>query len=122
MTEDKDSWLELLEIRDADAAVWELVVACPQCRMWQAFRGLNLRSGTLPRRGRTGISAPAHADARGAAALRRGRTCETFWHQLAGPGEVIHRGVQVPALSPGPKRDKPVLAEGSVRGYVGTYG
>src|SRR6516165_10644989 len=36
MTEDKDSWLELLEIRDADAAVWELVVACPQCRMWQA--------------------------------------------------------------------------------------
>ena len=39
MTEDRDSWLELLEIRDADAPMWEVVVACPECGMQQSFRG-----------------------------------------------------------------------------------
>jgi hypothetical protein len=39
VTEDRDSWLELLEIRDADAAMWEVVVACPECGTRQNFRG-----------------------------------------------------------------------------------
>ena len=39
MTDDRGSWLELLEIHDADATIWEVVVACPECGMRQNFRG-----------------------------------------------------------------------------------
>jgi hypothetical protein len=30
MTEDRDSWLELLPIRDTDATISEVMVACPE--------------------------------------------------------------------------------------------
>jgi hypothetical protein len=40
VTEDRDSWLELLEIHAADATIWEVVVACPECGMRQNFRGI----------------------------------------------------------------------------------
>lgn len=62
MTEDWDSWLELLEVPDGDATIWEVVVACPQCGMRQDFRGLDLRSARLLGRGRRGISAPPYAE------------------------------------------------------------
>ena len=39
MTEDRDSWLQLLKVDDADATIWEVVVACPKCGMRQDFRG-----------------------------------------------------------------------------------
>jgi hypothetical protein len=39
MTEDRDSWLELLPIRDTDATIWEVIVACPECGIRQDFRG-----------------------------------------------------------------------------------
>jgi hypothetical protein len=39
MTEDRDSWLEHLPIRDTDATIWEVMVACPECRMRQTFWG-----------------------------------------------------------------------------------
>lgn len=45
VTEDRDSWLELLEIHDADAAIWEVVVACPECGMRQNFRGTESEIG-----------------------------------------------------------------------------
>jgi len=45
VTEDRDSWLELLQIRDADATIWEVVVACPGCGMRQDFRGTDSEIG-----------------------------------------------------------------------------
>ena len=45
MTEDWDSWLELLEVPDGDATIWEVVVACPQCGMRQDFRGTGSEIG-----------------------------------------------------------------------------
>ena len=45
MIEDGDSWLELLPIHDADATRWNVVVACPQCGMRQAFRGTGSEIG-----------------------------------------------------------------------------
>lgn len=45
MTEDRDSWLELREIYDADATVWDVVVACPRCGMRQDFRGTESEIG-----------------------------------------------------------------------------
>jgi len=45
VTEDRDSWLELLETRDADATIWDVVVACPECGMRQDFRGTDAEIG-----------------------------------------------------------------------------
>lgn len=45
MTEDRDSWLELLEIYDADATIWEVTVACRRCGMRQSFRGAESEIG-----------------------------------------------------------------------------
>jgi hypothetical protein len=45
MTENRDSWLELLEINDAAATIWEVVVACPECGMRQPFRGTEQEIG-----------------------------------------------------------------------------
>ena len=39
MTDDTDSWFELVAIGDADAAMWAVAVACAQCGMRQVFRG-----------------------------------------------------------------------------------
>jgi hypothetical protein len=43
--EDRNSWLELLETRDADATIWDVVVACPACGMRQDFRGTGAEIG-----------------------------------------------------------------------------
>lgn len=45
MTEYRDSWLELLQIHDAAATIWEVVVACPECGMRQDFRGTESEIG-----------------------------------------------------------------------------
>jgi hypothetical protein len=45
VTEDRDNWLELLEIHAADVTLWEVVVACPECGMRQNFRGIESEIG-----------------------------------------------------------------------------
>jgi hypothetical protein len=95
MTENRDSWLELLPIHDADATIWEVVVACPECGMRQTFRGTGSEISDAAEVWQKGHQCVPHADAKGAAAHKRERL-ETSCHQQTSPGEVIHRGVQVP--------------------------
>lgn len=60
MTKDRDSWLELLEIHDADATIWEVVVACPECGMRQNFRGTESEIGDSAEAWKKGHQCAAH--------------------------------------------------------------
>jgi hypothetical protein len=71
MTEDRDSWLELLPVRDTDATVWKVVVACPECGMRQTFRGTEPEIGDAAEAWKIGHQCAAHTDATLAAAPKR---------------------------------------------------
>ena len=60
MTEDRDSWLELLPIRDTDATIWDVVVACLECRMRQTFRGTESEIGDAAEAWKKGHQCAAH--------------------------------------------------------------
>ena len=71
MTEDRDSWLELLPVHDADATIWEVVVACPECGMRQNFRGTGPEIGDAAEAWKIWHQCAAHTNASGAAAPKR---------------------------------------------------
>jgi hypothetical protein len=71
MTENRDSWLELLPIHDADATIWEVVVACPECGMRQTFRGTGSEISDAAEVWQKGHQCVPHADAKGAVAPKR---------------------------------------------------
>jgi hypothetical protein len=73
MTEDRNSWLELLPIRDTDATIWEVMVACPECRMRQTFRGTESEIGDAAEAWKKGHQCAAHL-MRGARRRRKEKT------------------------------------------------
>jgi hypothetical protein len=62
MIKDGDSWLELLEIHDADATIWEVVVACPECGTQQTFRGTGSEIGDAAEAWKIGHQCAARSD------------------------------------------------------------
>jgi hypothetical protein len=72
MTEDRDSWLELLPIHDADATIWEVVVACPECGMRRALRGTEPEIAAAAEVWQEGHRRAVHAGERGSAAPKNG--------------------------------------------------
>jgi hypothetical protein len=60
MIEDGDSWLELLPIHDANATIWEVVVACPECGTRQTFRGTGQGIGDAAEVWQKGHQCTAH--------------------------------------------------------------
>jgi hypothetical protein len=72
MTEGRDSWLELLPIRDTDATIWEVMVACPECRMRQTFRGTGSEIGDAAEEWKKGHQCAAHL-MRGAGGTKKRR-------------------------------------------------
>jgi hypothetical protein len=87
MTEDRDSWLELLPIHDADVTIWEVVVACPECGMRQSFRGTGQEIGDAAEVWQKGHRREAHPGERDRAAPKNGKDLK-----LPGVNYVARRG------------------------------
>jgi hypothetical protein len=73
MIEDGDRWLELLPVHDADATVWEVVVACPECRMRQDFWGTESEIGDAAEAWKKGHQCAAQVGETDAAVPKNGK-------------------------------------------------
>ena len=62
MAEHAGRWPELLPVYDADAAIWEVVVACPECGMRQTLRGTEVEILDAAEVWQKGHQRDAHAE------------------------------------------------------------